>query len=31
LARLPTELAWRFPDGYPEAVARQIGRQGRAV
>ena len=31
LARLPNELAWRFPDGYPEAVARQIGRQGRAV
>jgi nitrate reductase gamma subunit len=31
LARLPHELAWRFPDGYPEAVARQIGREGRAI
>jgi nitrate reductase gamma subunit len=31
LARLPHELAWRFPDAYPEAVARQIGRKGKAV
>ena len=31
MARLPSELAWRFPDGYPEAVARQIGREGRPV
>ncbi|MGD8439174.1 MAG: hypothetical protein PVG53_01465 [Holophagae bacterium] len=31
LARLPHELAWRFPDAYPEAVVRQIGREGRAI
>jgi nitrate reductase gamma subunit len=31
IARLPSELGWRFPDGYPEAVARQIGTEGRPI
>ena len=31
IARLPAELAWRFPDSYPEAVVRQIGREGRPI
>jgi nitrate reductase gamma subunit len=31
LARLPADLAWRFPDEYPEAVARQIGREGQPI
>ena len=31
LARLPTDLAWRFPDDYPEAVVRQIGKEGQPI
>jgi nitrate reductase gamma subunit len=31
LARLPSELAWRFPDDYPEAVARQLGKENQPV
>jgi nitrate reductase gamma subunit len=31
LARLPAELAWRFPDDYPEAVVRQIGKEGQPI
>ena len=31
LVRLPSELTWRFPDSYPESVARQIGREGRPI
>jgi nitrate reductase gamma subunit len=31
LARLPAELAWRFPDAYPEAVVRQIGKEGQPI
>jgi nitrate reductase gamma subunit len=31
LTRLPADLAWRFPDSYPEAVVRQIGREGRPI
>jgi hypothetical protein len=31
LARLPADLAWRFPDEYPEAVAQQIGREGQPI
>jgi nitrate reductase gamma subunit len=31
LARLPSELAWRFPDSYPESVARQIGKEGQPI
>jgi nitrate reductase gamma subunit len=31
LTRLPSELAWRFPDSYPEAVARQVGKEGQPI
>jgi nitrate reductase gamma subunit len=31
LTRLPADLAWRFPDHYPEAVARQIGTEGQPI
>ncbi len=31
LTRLPVELAWRFPPDYPEAVARQVGTEGRTI
>jgi nitrate reductase gamma subunit len=31
LTRLPADLAWRFPPDYPEAVARQVGAEGRAI
>jgi nitrate reductase gamma subunit len=31
LARLPADLAWRFPDDYPEAVVRQIGKEGQPI
>jgi nitrate reductase gamma subunit len=31
LARLPADLAWRFSDDYPEAVARQIGKEGQPI
>jgi nitrate reductase gamma subunit len=31
LTRLPSELAWRFPDSYPESVARQIGKEGQPI
>jgi nitrate reductase gamma subunit len=31
LTRLPSDLAWRFPDSYPEAVARQIGKEGQPI
>ena len=31
LTRLPAELAWRFSDDYPEAVARQIGKEGQPI
>jgi len=31
LSRLPSELAWRFPDSYPEAVARQIGKEDQPI
>jgi nitrate reductase gamma subunit len=31
LARLPADLAWRFPDGYPEAVVRQVGNEGQPI
>lgn len=31
LARVPSELAWRFPPDYPEAVVRQIGREGQPI
>lgn len=31
LTRLPSELAWRFPASYPEAVARQIGKEGHRI
>ncbi|MGD9253055.1 MAG: hypothetical protein PVG92_03895 [Holophagae bacterium] len=31
LARLPADLAWRFPDDYPEAVVRQIGHEGQPI
>ncbi len=31
LTRLPADLAWRFPDEYPEAVMRQIGREGQPI
>jgi hypothetical protein len=31
LARLPADLTWRFSDDYPEAVARQIGKEGQPI
>jgi len=31
LTRLPAELAWRFPEGYPEAVVRQVGKEGQPI
>jgi nitrate reductase gamma subunit len=31
VARLPADLAWRFPDHYPEAVVRQIGKEGQPI
>jgi len=31
LTRVPAELGWRFPDDYPEAVVRQIGREGQPI
>jgi hypothetical protein len=31
LARLPADLAWRFPEDYPEAVLRQIGKEGQPI
>jgi nitrate reductase gamma subunit len=31
VTRLPADLAWRFPDDYPEAVARQIGTEGQPI
>ncbi len=31
LAQAPSELGWRFPADYPEAVARQIGSEGQAI
>jgi nitrate reductase gamma subunit len=31
LTRLPADLAWRFPDEYPEAVVRQIGKEGQPI
>jgi nitrate reductase gamma subunit len=31
LTRLPADLAWRFPDDYPESVVRQIGNEGQPI
>lgn len=31
LARAPSELAWRFPPDYPEAVAKEIGTQEQPI
>ena len=31
IARAPSELAWRFPPDYPEAVGRDIGTGGQPI
>jgi nitrate reductase gamma subunit len=31
LVQAPSELGWRFPADYPEAVVRQIGKEGQPI